>query len=163
MCVDASYVPIGTPAGFGSLNQGIPKGEYMGIPFKYNLPRVREFVEDAVKIGLDCVKGFKVDWSHAYRQNSLDPAEWWLTLLHIGNDLTVGYYLDIRSNFGIRSSGIYNQLVSESIPFMLAKIQLDTTDEISRQQWTLRSFLMMKLYIYPRYCLTSFPSYTKPT
>ena len=83
MCVDGSYVAPGTPNGFGSLNQGIPKGEYMGVPVKYNLPRVRDFVDDAIKIGLNKVKGFKVDWSHAYRQNSLHPAEWWLTVLHL--------------------------------------------------------------------------------
>ena len=104
MCVDASYVLPGTPKGFGSLNEGIPKGEYMGAPFKYNLPRVRNFVEDAVRIGLDKVNGFKVDWSHAYRQNSLDPAEWWLSMLHIGKDPDSEFYMDLRSNFGIRSS-----------------------------------------------------------
>ena len=101
MCVDASYILPSVPLGVGSLNQGIPKDEYMGAPFKYNLPRVRDFIGDAVRIGLDHVKGFKVDWSHAYRQNSLDPAEWWLTVLHFGEDSESNFYLDIRSNFGV--------------------------------------------------------------
>ena len=71
---------------------------------------MRDFVEDALKIGLDKVKG-----SHAYRQNSLDPGEWWIMMLHVGTDLDSDYYMDIQSNFGVRLSGIFNQLVSESI------------------------------------------------
>ena len=67
MCVDASFVPVGTPPGFGSLNQGIPKGAYMGKPFKFNLPTIRDFVQDAIKIGLKSARGFKIDWSYAYR------------------------------------------------------------------------------------------------
>ena len=31
MCADASFVPAGTPPGFGSLNQGIPKQEFMEL------------------------------------------------------------------------------------------------------------------------------------
>ena len=33
-------------------------------------------------------------------------------VLHVGENLETGYYLDLRSNFGVRSSGIYNQLGS---------------------------------------------------
>ena len=58
MWVDASYVRPGTPSGVGSLNQEIPKGLYMGIHFQYNLPTVRDFVNDAIRIGLDKVKEF---------------------------------------------------------------------------------------------------------
>ena len=73
LCVDASFVQPGTPSG---LNQGIPKEEYKGATFRYNLPSIRDFVNDATEISLTDVMGFKIDWSHAYRQNSLDPGEW---------------------------------------------------------------------------------------
>ena len=72
-CADGSHVPRGVPFGRGSLNQGIMKGQYLGKPFDYNLPSISEIVSNAIEIGLDNVLGFKVDWSHAYRQNSICP------------------------------------------------------------------------------------------
>ena len=55
------FLPLAFPPGFGSLNQGIPKNFYLGKPYQYKLPRVRKLVEDALKIGLEDVMGFKMD------------------------------------------------------------------------------------------------------
>ena len=52
VCADPTFVLPGLPKGFGSLNDGIPKNSYMGKPYKYQLPRVRDFVTDAVEVGL---------------------------------------------------------------------------------------------------------------
>jgi hypothetical protein len=112
VCADPTYVLPSLPKGFGSLNQGIPKNSYLGKPFKYELPRVRDFVEDAKQIGLTHVLGFKIDWKFAFRQNPLDPADWWLTVYYIEG---AGYFIDIRTNFGYRSAGIPQQIESESI------------------------------------------------
>ena len=130
-CADPSFVPRGIPEGWGSINQGIPKGQYLGNFFDYRLPKVRDFVKDAIDIGLEKVKGFKIDWSHAYRQNPLCPGDWWLTMLSFDE----GYYLDIKSNFGFRSSGIFNQMESEAIPFMLNKIKFSIEGK-----WRMRAF-----------------------
>jgi hypothetical protein len=133
VCADPTFSPHGLPPGFGSLNQGIPKHYFMGEPYQYNLPRIRDFINDAILVGLDKVMGFKIDWKFAFRQNPLDPADWWLTVYHIED---VGYFLDIRTNFGYRSSGIPQQLESEAISFMLRKIK------ISKQtaKWFMRTF-----------------------
>ena len=97
VCADPTFVLPGLPEDFGSLNQGIPKSSYLRKPFKYELPRVRDFVQDAKQVGLNQVLGFKKDWKFAFRQNPLDPADWWLTVCHIDG---VGSFLDIRNNFG---------------------------------------------------------------
>ena len=133
VCADPTFVLPGLPKGFGSLNQGIPKNSYLGKPFKYELPRVRDFVSDAVEVGLHHVLGFKIDWKFAFRQNPLDPADWWLTVYHIAG---TGYFLDIRTNFGYRSAGIPQQIESESISFMLNKISL-TRNSL---KWFMRTF-----------------------
>ena len=106
VCADPSYTPLGWPKGW-SLNAGIQKDFYVGQPFSYQLPRISEFINDAVKIGLKNVLGFKIDWKFAVRQNPLDPCDWWLTVYHIADQ---GYYMDIRTNFGYRVSGIPQQL-----------------------------------------------------
>ena len=131
-CADASFIPRGASPDTGSLNMGIPRGEYLGKPFHYNLPTINDFISDAALVGLDRVVGFKIDWSHAYRQNTLCPSDWKITLLHF-NDL--GYFMDIRSNFGIRSSGVFNQLGSESISYMLRKIKLTKSGK-----WVMRTY-----------------------
>ena len=59
ICAYATHSSKGLPVGIGSLNQGIKKGEYGGFPFQYNLPTFKDLVNDAVKIGLDKVQGFK--------------------------------------------------------------------------------------------------------
>ena len=133
VCADPTFSPSGLPPGFGSLNQGIPKNFYLGKPYQYKLPRVRELVDDAMKIGLEDVMGFKIDWKFAFRQNPLDPADWWLTVYHIEG---AGYFLDIRTNFGYRSSGIPQQIESESISFMLNKINLSN----NAARWAMRTF-----------------------
>ena len=133
VCADPTFIVPGLPEGFGSLNQGIPKNSYLGKPFKYDLPRVRDFVHDAKQIGLQQVLGFKIDWKFAFRQNPLDPADWWLTVYHIDG---VGYFLDIRTNFGYRSAGIPQQIESESISYMLNKLPL--TDQEAK--WIMRTF-----------------------
>ena len=133
VCADPTYVLPSLPKGFGSLNQGIPKNSYLGKPFKYELPRVRDFVEDAKQIGLSHVLGFKIDWKFAFRQNPLDPADWWLTVYHIEG---AGYFIDIRTNFGYRSAGIPQQIESESISYMLNKICL-SQDSL---KWFMRTF-----------------------
>ena len=99
-CEGPSRDVPGLPPGFGSLNQGIPKNFYLGKPYQYKLPRVRELVEDAMEIGLEDVMGFKIDWKFAFRQNPLDPADSRLTVCHIEG---AGYFLDIRTNFGYQS------------------------------------------------------------
>ena len=133
VCADPTFCPPGLPPGIGSLNQGIPKHSYLGKPYKYNLPRIREFVEDAIEIGLDQVLGFKIDWKFAFRQNPLDPADWWLTVYHIER---AGYFLDIRTNFGYRSSGIPQQIESESVSYTLSKISI--SDPTAK--WAMKTF-----------------------
>ena len=54
--------------------------------------------------------------------------------------------MDIRSNFGVRSSGIYNQLVSESISYMLSKIKMDC-EVSSKGSWFLRTFFDDEVYV----------------
>ena len=114
------------------LNAGIQKDYYAGQPFSYQLPRISDLINDAVKIGLKEVLGFKIDWKFAFRQNPLDPCDWWLAVYHIAGQ---GYFMDIRTNFGYRASGIPQQLEAESIPFMLSKIKLN-----SSQSWSVRAF-----------------------
>ena len=133
ICADPTYSQPGLPKGFGSLNQGIPKNSYLGEPFKYELPRVRDFVKDAIDIGLHHVLGFKIDWKFAFRQNPLDPADWWLTVYHIEG---IGYFIDIRTNFGFRSAGIPQQIESECISFMLQKISLSN----NVAKWFMKTF-----------------------
>ena len=134
VCADPTFSLPGLPKGFGSLNDGIPKNSYLGKPYKYQLPRVRDFVTDAVEIGLHHVLGFKIDWKFAFQQNPLDPADWWLTVYHIEE---AGYFIDIRTNFGYRSAGIPQQIESESISFMLNKISLSNNS----LQWFMRTFV----------------------
>ena len=131
ICADPSYTPPGWPAGW-SLNSGIQKDFYANQPFSYQLPRIADFVNDAKKIGLEKVLGFKIDWKFAFRQNPLDPCDWWLTVYFIDGQ---GYFMDIRTNFGYRASGIPQQLEAESVPFMLSKVKLSQSGS-----WFVRPF-----------------------
>ena len=78
------------------------------------------------------VSGFKIDWRFAFRQNPICPGDWCLTIYHIPEK---GYFVDIRSNFGFRSSGIFQQKEVRAVQYMMDRIKLKQPGK-----WSMKPF-----------------------
>ena len=96
-----------------SINDGIPKDEYLGHWEKMSLPSVDDLAEKIAELGVNA-RIFKIDLSRAYRQVGVCPASInWLGYVYKGN-----FYFDCTLSMGSRSSARCCQRVTSAIVFI---------------------------------------------
>ena len=101
------------PPGF-SVNDGIPRDEYLCEPYKLRLPGVDRLVEFINRIGAGCLV-FKKDLRGAYRQIPVDPHDYNLL------GMTVDGLLDFHTvmPFGLRSATLACQRTTKAVVYIL--------------------------------------------
>ena len=102
-------VDMSHPKG-ASVNSGIRRREYLGLPHTYSLPAVSRVGDEIQKIGSGAFL-WSVDVSRAYRQLRTDPLSTPLFGVVFG-DL---FFVDIALPFGCRSSGAACVRVTQAI------------------------------------------------
>ena len=93
--VDLSY------PGKASVNAGIRRGQYQGVPFNYRLPGVTDLADEVSRLGPACYM-WCVDLARAYRQLRACP----LSTPLYGITLDGRTYVDIAPPFGCRTSSM---------------------------------------------------------
>ena len=96
-----------------SINLGIPKDSYLGVPDKMELPSIDILVERIVKLGIGC-KVFKIDLQRAYKQAYICPGDFWLMSFSF-EDMV---YMDCTLSMGSRSSAKCCQRISNLVIFI---------------------------------------------
>ena len=102
-------VDMSHPRG-ASVNSGIPRREYMGVPHTYSLPAVSS-VGDEIRLAGSGTFLWSVDVSRAYRQLRTDPLSAPLFGIVFGDH----FFVDIALPFGCRSSGAACVRVTKAI------------------------------------------------
>ena len=102
-------VDLSWPEGF-SVNDGISKRDYIDGPMTISLPTTDDMERAVVRAGRGAFL-YKTDLSRGYRQLRVDPLDWpFLSFQHRSN-----FYMDICPPFGLRSSAMAMQRVSQAI------------------------------------------------
>ena len=83
----------------GSVNDGIPRFQYVYGPATVNLPNVETMIRRVREVGMPCLL-YKTDLARGYRQLRLDPWDWPL----MGFSHNQQYFLDICPPFGLRTA-----------------------------------------------------------
>lgn len=116
---DLSY-PLGA-----SVNDGIPKDEYMGMYCKVQYPTVDQLCKRAVHLSKGQprgqVQGFKVDLNRAFRQIPLCPRDWSL----MGTTWKGQFYFDKVTVMGSRTGPMACQRVTNMIRHIHAEMGYD--------------------------------------
>ena len=99
-----------------SVNDGISRTDYIDGPLTISLP-THDDMERAVLVAGRGAYLYKTDLSRGYRQLRVDPLDWpYLSFRH-----TSGHCMDICPAFGLRSSAMAMQRVSQAIVHIHAK------------------------------------------
>ena len=101
-----------------SVNDGIIKDNYMGLPAKLTFPRVDDFTFRIFSLGDNCMM-FKVDLSRYFRQLPLDPGDYSLIGYIIDNKI----YFDKVLPMGLRSAPYIAQRVTNAITYILKELE----------------------------------------
>ena len=109
------------------VNDGIPTDAYEGQPYKCRLPSIWDFVAQIKVIGVKDAVLAKADFSRAYRQIPIDPADWTKQMFHIPEH---GYFMDSRAIFGGRPCSLMMQRTHQA----LAWVAVNTTVVIDKQE-----------------------------
>ena len=117
--VDLSF-PRGT-----SVNDGIPKEEYMGQCYKLQYPGVDSLTELVLKRGQGCLL-YKVDLSRAYRHFRADVSNYFMFIIEWGGQ----YYIDTSIPFGLRTGALICQKVTNAFTYIMAKQGIDIVNYI---------------------------------
>ena len=110
--LDLSF-PIGR-----SVNDGIMKDDYMGLPAKLSFPKVDDFALCIFSLGKGCFM-FKVDLSRYFRQLPLDPGDYSLIGYMINNKL----FFDKVLPMGMRSAPYIAQRVTNAIAYIHRRLK----------------------------------------
>ena len=102
------------PAG-ASVNSGIPKETYLGVPYKLRYPSVDDMVQLIRQYGVGSLL-FVADIKRAYRNLRCDPLDWPLTGLMWDNKL----YVDTSIAFGLRTGAYFCQRMTNALQAILA-------------------------------------------
>lgn len=97
-----------------SVNAGIPRDTYCGVPYKLRLPTADDAIALIHKHGPRCFM-YSVDLARAYRQLRSDPLDWPL----LGISWEDSYYVDISIPFGIRWGAMATQRMSQGICYIM--------------------------------------------
>ena len=100
------------PRGF-SINDGISKKNYIDGPMTISLPTHDDMERAVVSAGRGAYM-YKTDLSRGYRQLRVDPLDWpYLSFTHNGQ-----HFMDICPPFGLRSSAMAMQRVSQALVYL---------------------------------------------
>ena len=110
--LDLSF-PVGN-----SVNDGILKDNYMGLPAKLTFPRVDDFALRIYQLGKGCMM-FKVDLSRYFRQLPLDPGDYSL----LGYVINGKLYFDKVLPMGMRSAPYIAQRVTNAIAHIIHQLE----------------------------------------
>ena len=110
--LDLSF-PIGN-----SVNDGIGRDEYLGLPAKLSFPKVDDFALHIYTLGRGCMM-FKIDLSRYFRQLPLDPGDYSL----IGYVIHGQIYFDKVLPMGMRSAPYITQRVTNAIAHIHRQMQ----------------------------------------
>ena len=109
--LDLSWPQDGT-----SVNQGIDKNYYRGLPVKCELPTVHDLVKIVVNKGKGCLV-FKRDLKRAYKQIGCC-----IGIIHVlGFYFNERYYYDITLPMGLINSALVCQKISSAIAYVYGK------------------------------------------
>ena len=102
-------IDLSWPRGL-SVNDGISRTDYIDGPLTISLPTHDDMERAVVRAGRGAFM-YKTDLSRGYRQLRVDPMDWpYLSFQHKG-----GHFMDICPPFGLRSSAMAMQRVSQAI------------------------------------------------
>ena len=102
-------IDLSWPKGY-SVNDGISRSEYIDGPMTISLPTPDDMEREVVRVGRGAFL-YKTDLSRGYRQLRVDPLDWpYLSFKH--GDL---HFMDVCPPFGLRSSAMAMQRVSQAI------------------------------------------------
>ena len=102
-------VDLSWPKGY-SVNDGISRTQYIDGPMTISLPTPDDMERTIVRVGKGAFL-YKTDLSRGYRQLRVDPLDWpYLSFVHESM-----CYMDICPPFGLRSSAMAMQRVSQAI------------------------------------------------
>ena len=102
-------IDLSWPRGF-SVNDGISKTEYIDGPLTISLPTHDDMERAVIREGRGAFL-YKTDLSRGYRQLRIDPIDWpYLAFQHRD-----AHFMDICPPFGLRSSAMAMQRVSQAI------------------------------------------------
>ena len=99
-----------------SVNDGIPRDEYLSEPYKLRLPGIDRLVEFINRKGPGCLV-FKTDLRRAYRQIPVDPHDYHL----LGMTVDGFMYFHTAMPFGLRSATLACQRTTKAVVYMLNK------------------------------------------
>ena len=103
-----------------SVNDGIPKEEYLGEPFKLTLPTADDLIHIIKQKGQGCFL-FSIDLARAYRQLRSDPLDWPLLGFKWQKDI----FFDASIPFGIRYRAMACQRTTNAVCYILGKDEHD--------------------------------------
>ena len=109
--VDLSY-----PRGC-SVNAGIRKGMYQGLPSTYTLPSIMDLADEVARLGRGCYM-WCTDLSRAYRQLRACP----LAAPLYGITLDGKVYIDTAPPFGCRTSSMACARTTNAVVYLLQKL-----------------------------------------
>lgn len=97
-----------------SVNDGIPRDEYLNEPFRLRLPGIDRLVEFINRKGAGCLV-FKKDLRRAYRQIPVDPHDYHLLGMSVDGSL----YFHTVMPFGLRSATLACQRTTKAVAHIL--------------------------------------------
>ncbi len=98
-----------------SVNAGIDKDVYLNEPIELHFPSVDNLIEQIHCVGPGALM-FKRDLQRAYRQLPIDPGD-----IHLlGFCWKDNYYIDTAAPFGLRSSAMMCQRVTDAIRYIMS-------------------------------------------
>ena len=93
-----------------SVNYGIPRDTYLGVPYKLHLPSAQDLRGLIVSQGQGCHL-WSVDLQRGYRQLRVCPMDWPL----LGIAWNGAFYFDMAVPFGIRWGAMYMQRTTSAV------------------------------------------------
>ena len=99
-----------------SVNSGITRGWYQGLPFSFSLPTILDLVERVKELGRGCWI-WSVDLERAYRQLRVCP----LSIPLLGIKFNDNIYLDLAPPFGCRMSALACARTTAGVVWILEK------------------------------------------
>lgn len=133
-----------------SVNDGIPKNEYMGQVFHIKYPTIDHLCARAVKLAKGrppgCIQGYKVDLHRAFRQIPICPRDWSL----LGTIWKGAFFFDKVAVMGSRTGPLACQRVTNMLRHFMADVGYEVNNfvddfmgiELLQDTW--RAYTTMK-------------------
>ena len=117
-----------------SVNEKIPKDQYLGQDMVLRYPTVDSLVELIKKKGRGCAL-MKSDFRRAYKQIQVDPADW----NFLGLTWNGSLYFDVTMPMGLRSAAMCCQRLTNAIKYIVERRGYDLVayldDMVTAEDW----------------------------